>query len=71
MKHSHFVCGSFEKGVGQGELGEVVAYSSKVCKYYYQVFINTCVWRVSFKIVYAYMNLSLMNRSSFRLIIVE
>jgi hypothetical protein len=33
VKHSHFVCGSFEKGVGQGELGEAVASTSKVCKY--------------------------------------
>jgi hypothetical protein len=71
MKHSHFVCGSLEQGVGQGELGEAVASTSKVCKYFYQVLINTCVWPVSFMIVYAYMNLSLMDRSSFRLIVVE
>ena len=71
MKHSHFVCGSFEQGVGQGELGEAAATSSKVCKYCYRVLINTCAWPVSFKVVYAYMNLSLIDRSSFELIMVE
>jgi hypothetical protein len=43
VKHSNFVCGSFEQGVGQGDLGEAATSSSKVCKYYYQVLINTCV----------------------------
>jgi hypothetical protein len=71
VKHSHFVCGSFEQGVGQGELGEAVATSSKVYKYCYRVLINTCAWPVSFKVVYAYMNLSLIDRYSFELIMVE
>jgi hypothetical protein len=71
VKHSHFDCGLFEQGVGQGELEEAVATSSKVCKYCYRVLINTCAWPVSFKVVYAYMNLSLIDRSSFELIMVE
>jgi hypothetical protein len=71
VKHSHFDCGLFEQGAGQGKLEEVVATSSKVCKYLYLVLINTCAWHVYFKVVYAYMNLSIMDRSSFKLIIVE
>jgi hypothetical protein len=71
VKHSHFYCGLFEKGAGQGELEEATTTSSKVCKYYYRFLINTCAWPVSFKVVYAYMNLSLIYRSSFELIIVE
>jgi hypothetical protein len=56
---------------GQGELDEAVATSSKVFKYHYLVLINTCTWTVSFKVVYAYMNLCLIDRSSFGLIMVE
>jgi hypothetical protein len=48
MNHSHFVCGSFEQGVRQGELGEATATSSKVCNYFYRVLINTCASPVSF-----------------------
>ena len=50
---------------------EAAATSSKVCKYCYLVLINTCAWPVSFNVVYAYMNLSLIDRSSFGLIMVE
>jgi hypothetical protein len=32
-KYCHFDRGSFEQGVGQGELGEVVAYASTFCKH--------------------------------------
>jgi hypothetical protein len=71
MNHSHFDCGLFEQGDGQGELEEAVATSSKVCKYFYKVLINTCAWPIYFKVVYAYLNLSLIDRSSFELIMVE
>jgi hypothetical protein len=71
LNHSHFDCGLFEQGAGQGELEEVVATSSKFCKYCYLVLINTCAWHVSFKVVYAYMNLSLIDRFGFKVIIVE
>jgi hypothetical protein len=71
VKHSKFFCGSFEQGDGRGELEEVVATSLKFCKYFYLVLINTCAWPVSFKVVYVYMNLSLIDRSSFVLIMVE
>jgi hypothetical protein len=47
------------------------ATSSKVCKYCYQVLINTCAWPVYFKVVYTYMKLSLIDRYSFELIMVE
>jgi hypothetical protein len=32
-KYCHSDCGSLEKGVGQGRLGEAVAFASKDCKY--------------------------------------
>jgi hypothetical protein len=50
MRHSHFDCGLFEQGVGQAEMEEAIATSSKVCKYCYRVLINTCAWLVSFKV---------------------
>jgi hypothetical protein len=47
------VCGLFEQRVGQGELGEVVAPSSKVCKYSLLFsLIYICAWPVSFKVVF-------------------
>jgi hypothetical protein len=30
MKHSHFVCGSFEQGFGQRELGEAATSASTI-----------------------------------------
>jgi hypothetical protein len=71
VRHSHFDCGSFEQEAGQGELEEAATTSSKVYKYCYQVLINTCACPVYFKVVYAYMKLSLIDRSSFELIMVE
>jgi len=71
VRHSHFDCGLLEQGTRQGELEEAVVTSSKVCKYCYRALINTCAWPVSFKVVYTYMNLSLIDRSSFELIMVE
>jgi hypothetical protein len=50
---------------------EVIATLSKVCKYCYLVLINTCAWPFSFKFVYSYINLYLIDRSSFGLIMVE
>jgi hypothetical protein len=32
-KYFHFDCGSFEKGVGQGEFGEAIASTYTYCKY--------------------------------------
>jgi hypothetical protein len=47
------VCGLFEQRVVQGELGEVDAPSSKVCKYSILFsLIYICAWPVSFKIVF-------------------
>jgi hypothetical protein len=47
------VCGLLEQRVGQGELGEVVAPSSKVCKYSLLFsLIYICAWPVSFKVVF-------------------
>jgi hypothetical protein len=71
VRHNHFDCGLFEQWDGQGELEEAVATSSKVCKYCYRILINTRAWPVSLKVVYAYMNLSFIDRSSFELIMVE
>jgi hypothetical protein len=31
-KYCHFDCGSFEQGVGQGELGEAITYAYTLCK---------------------------------------
>jgi hypothetical protein len=31
-KYCHFDCGSFEKGVGQGDLGEAATSASTLCK---------------------------------------
>jgi hypothetical protein len=52
VKHSHFVCGSFEQRVGQGELGEAVASASKVVSTFFVFINNICAWPVSFKIVF-------------------
>jgi hypothetical protein len=71
VKHIYFDYRLFEQGAGQRELEEVVATSSKVCKYCYLVLINTCAWHVSFKVVYYYMKLSLIDRYSFELIMLE
>jgi hypothetical protein len=71
MRHSNFDYGLFEQLDGQGELEAVVATSSKVCKYCYRVLINTCAWPIYFKVVYAYMNLSFIDRYSFELIMLE
>jgi hypothetical protein len=59
------------KGFGQRELEEAAATSSKVCKYFYLVLINRCAWPIYFKVVYAFMNLYLIDRSGFELIMVE
>jgi hypothetical protein len=32
-KYCHFDCGSFEQGVGQGELGESATSTSTICKH--------------------------------------
>jgi hypothetical protein len=64
LKHNHFVCGLLEQRVGQGELGEVVAPTSMVCKYSLLFsLIYICAWPVSFKVVFIYMNLSILDRS--------
>jgi hypothetical protein len=62
-KYFHSYCGSFEKGVGQGGLGEVVSYASTDCKYLV-MFSLIYAWSVSFKFVYIYIGLSLLDRSS-------
>jgi hypothetical protein len=71
MKHSHFFCGSIEQGLDKESLVRLLHLHQSSVSISIEVLINTCAWLVSFKIVYAYMNLSLMDRSSFKLIIVE
>jgi hypothetical protein len=43
QKYCHSDHGSFEQGVGQGGLGEVVATASTDCKYLFNVLINICL----------------------------
>ena len=66
-KYCHSDCGSFEQGVGQGGLGEAVAFSSIDCKLL-AMFSLIYIWPVSFKFVYIYMGLSLFDESSLKLI---
>jgi hypothetical protein len=47
------LCGLLEKRVGKGEMGEVVAPSSKAYKYSLLFsLIYICDWPVSFKVVF-------------------
>jgi hypothetical protein len=50
-KYCHSDRGSFEQGVGQGGLGEVVASASTDCKYLV-MFSLIYAWPISFKFVY-------------------
>ena len=62
-KYCHFDHVSFEQGVGQGGLGEVVASTSTNCKYLV-MFSLIYAWHVSFKFVYDCIGLSLLDKSS-------
>jgi hypothetical protein len=62
-KYCHSDRGSFEQGVGQGGLGEVVASASTDCKYLV-MFSLIYAWPVSFKFVYDCIGLSLLDKSS-------
>ena len=63
QKYFHSDRGSFEQGVGQSGLGEVAASASTDCKYLV-MFSLIYVWPVSFKFVYVYRGLSLLDKSS-------
>jgi hypothetical protein len=62
-KYCHFDHGSFEKGVGQGELGEVDATSSTDCKFLV-IFSLIYVWPISFKFVYDFICFSFVDKFS-------
>ena len=62
-KYCHYDRGYFEQGVGQGGLGEVDASTSTNCKYLV-MFSLIYTSHVSFKFVYGYIDLSLLDKSS-------
>jgi hypothetical protein len=62
-KYCHSDRGSFEQGLGQEGLGEVVASTSIDCKYLV-MFSLIYAWPVSFKFVNVCMGLSLLDKSS-------
>ena len=62
-KYSHSDHGSFDQGVGQGGLGEATASTSMDCKYLV-MFSLIYAWPISFKFVYVYIGLSLLDKSS-------
>jgi len=68
LEHQHLVCGLFKQGFGQGDLDEVVALTSMVVSviHWYNMlgmFLSSlCLF---------HMNLSLVDRSIFELILVE
>jgi hypothetical protein len=61
--YCHSNCGSFEQGVGQGGLGEATTYASTDCNYLV-MFSLIYAWTVSFKFVYDFIGLSLLDKSS-------
>jgi hypothetical protein len=63
QKYFHSDRGSFEQGVGQGGLGEVVATASTDCKYLL-MFSLIYAWPISFKFVYCCIYLSIMDKFS-------
>jgi hypothetical protein len=61
--YCHFDHGSFKQGVGQGGLGEVATTASTYCKYFV-MFSLIYAWLISFKIVYCFIYLSIMDKFS-------
>jgi hypothetical protein len=62
-KYCHSDRGSFEQGVGQGGLGEVVATASTDCKCLV-MFSLIYAWPISFKFVYGCIYLSFVDKFS-------
>jgi hypothetical protein len=63
QKYFRYDPGSFERGVGQGELGEVFATTYTYCKYLL-MFSLIYAWPISFKFVYCCIYLSIMDKFS-------